>query len=941
MSAFKPDDLSERLSAVLPALARQWPRLLAASRFLRDALNQLLADNADLRDFADAAPAGALTVQMEAMTALADEAALMRALRRLRRRRMAQIALRDLAQLAPLDETLAALSELADASIAAALSFTERQLQTRFGMPRDAQGGLLQPVVLGMGKLGGGELNFSSDIDLIFCHTAAGETDGARSISSDEYFAKLAQGVQRLLAQRTEDGFVFRVDLMLRPFGSAGPLSISFAAAEEYYLVHGREWERYAMIKARPVAGDLDAGARLLQALRPFVYRRYLDYSAIGSLRALKRLIAEDVARRGQEDNIKLGSGGIRELEFIVQSFQLVRGGAERSLRDPRLRPVLRYLGETGHLDAGVAARLDAAYVFLRRAENAIQIYDDQQAHALPQDEGIRVALCAALDLPDWAALLTQLDAVRQFVQQEFDRIFAERGGERDSPSTPLLRDLWFQRLEGDAAFDALSGGGFGREPRRVLETLDTLRAARLVRAMSDETQERLLLLLALLFDEARQQSMPEAALCRVLGVVQATAGRTTYLTLLYENATARAQLVRLCAASPWLSDFIARSPMLLDVLLDPRTLYAPPDRQQLRDDLARRCADLGVDDTERGMDVLRQYQKEMTLRIAAADLSAALPLVQVSDRLTWLAEALVDQALQLAWQEMRAQYGEPQRSDGAVAGFAAIGFGKFGGIELGYGSDLDLVFLHDCDRLDGDTAGGPRAINNGVFYARLAQRLINWLATQTHAGRVYEIDMELRPNGRSGMLVTSLASFAAYQRDEAWTWEHQALTRARPVAGSADIGAAFNDVRRDILMQPRDAAVLRREITDMRDKMRDQLDKSDAERWDLKQGEGGLIDIEFITQFLVLRDAHGDARLVEYSDNWRQLDALAAAGSVDAAARQALIDSYRRYRAYAHAAALQNEAALASPARFAAERTRVQELWLAYLGHPTAGASV
>ncbi len=937
MSAFKADDLSERLSAALPALAPQWPRLLAASRFLRDTLSQLLAEGADLRGFAAASPSDALAMQMEPLAAFADEAAFMQALRRLRRRRMAQIALRDLAQLAPLDETLGALSELADASIAAALSFAERQLQARFGVPFDSEGTRLQPVVLGMGKLGGGELNFSSDIDLIFCHTAAGETQGPRVISSDEYFAKLAQGVQRLLAQRTEDGFVFRVDLMLRPFGSAGPLSISFAAAEEYYLVHGREWERYAMIKARPVAGDLEAGARLLQGLRPFVYRRYLDYSAIGSLRALKRLIAEDVARRGQEDNIKLGSGGIRELEFIVQSFQLVRGGAERSLRDTRLRPVLRYLGEAGHLDAEVAVRLDAAYVFLRRVENAIQIYDDQQVHALPRDEGIRAALCAALDLPDWRALLAQLDAVRQFVQQEFDRIFAERGGERDSPSTPLLRDLWFERLEGDAALQALAGGGFARAPRQVLDALQALRGARLVRQMREETQERLLLLLAQLFDEALQQALPEAALGRVLGVMQSIAGRTTYLMLLYENATARAQLVRLCAASPWLSDFIARSPMLLDVLLDPRSLYAPPDRQQLRDELARRCVEIGVDDTERGMDVLRQYQKEMTLRIAAADLSAALPLVQVSDRLTWLAEALVDQALKLAWQEMRAQYGEPQRSDGAVAGFAAIGFGKFGGIELGYGSDLDLVFLHDCDRLDGDTAGGPRAINNGVFYARLAQRLINWLATQTHAGRVYEIDMELRPNGRSGMLVTSLASFAAYQRDEAWTWEHQALTRARPVAGSVQIGEAFRSVRREVLMQARDDESLRRDIVEMRAKMRGQLDKSNEQRWDLKQGEGGLIDIEFITQYLVLRDAHRDARLVEYSDNWRQLDALAAVGSVDAGSREALIDSYRRYRAWAHAAALQNEAALAEPGRFTEERARVRALWLHYLGRSPA----
>lgn len=926
-------ELSDRFAAAVPVLAAEAPRLLAASRFLRESIARLLDEQADLGGFTQAEPEAVLRAQAEALLDAADETSLMQGLRRLRRLRMVRIAVRDLGGLAELDETLGELSSLGDACVDVALRFGERQLQARHGVPHSDDGGAIRPVVLGMGKLGGRELNFSSDIDLIFCHTASGETDGARPLSSDEYFAKLAQLVQRVLAQPTADGFVFRVDLMLRPFGSAGALSASFTAIEEYYLVHGREWERYALIKARPIAGDLDAGTRLLDALRPFVYRRYLDYTAIGSLRALKRMIADDVARRGKLDDIKLGSGGIRELEFIVQSFQLVRGGAERALRDTRLRPVLRHLGGSGHLDPEVAQRLDEAYVFLRRVENAIQIYADQQTHALPTDEEPRKALCAALAIDDWATLRAEIDRVRSFVQQQFEAIFAERGtAEADGPNARLMRELWFKTLDGEPALEALNQAGFIAAPALVVQAIDTLRSTRLVRAMNDEAQLRLQLVLGALADEALRQDAPDSALVRALSVVQAIAGRSTYLSLLHENANARAQLVRLCAASPWLTEFIARAPMLLDVLLDTRTLYAPPDRQQLRDELAARCADLGAEDTERGMDVLRRYHKEMTLRIAAADLSEALPLVKVSDRLTWLAEALVDQALQLAWQEMRAQYGEPLRADGQVAGFAVIGYGKFGGLELGYGSDLDLVFIHDCDQLDADTVGGGRAINAGVFYSRLAQRLINWLATQTPAGRVYEIDMELRPNGKSGLMVTSLASFAAYQRDSAWTWEHQALTRARPVAGSASIGAAFEAVRREVLMRPREAGTLRREIAEMRAKMRASLDKSTAERWDLKQGAGGLIDIEFITQYFVLRDAHRDARLVEFSDNWRQLDALAAVGSVDAEARETLIRSYRRYRAYAHAAALQNAAAFADPQRFAAERTGVEALWTACL---------
>ncbi|WP_043114278.1 bifunctional [glutamate--ammonia ligase]-adenylyl-L-tyrosine phosphorylase/[glutamate--ammonia-ligase] adenylyltransferase [Solimonas soli] len=929
-------DLQAALAAQAPEIAAELPRVLAASRFFSETVARLADPQAFAAALLERRAAGAIASAALRIAALDDDAALLRELRLLRRHEMARVAFRDLAGLAGLDETLGDLSDLADACIEAALQAGERRLQARHGVPRDETGAAIRPVVLGMGKLGGRELNFSSDIDLIFCHRAAGETDGPRPLSTDEYFAKLAQEVQRALSAVTPDGFVFRVDLMLRPFGSAGALSVSFSALEEYYQVHGREWERYALIKARPVAGDRDAGTELLRSLRPFVYRRYLDYNAIGSLRDLKRLIADDVARRGQEDNIKLGSGGIRELEFIVQSFQLVRGGAESALRDTRLRPVLRYLGEAGHLDAAIAARLDDGYVFLRRLENAIQIYADQQTHVLPTQDEARAALCAALRFADWDALLQALAGVRRFVQEQFDSIFAERGdADADHASARLVRALWSRMVEGDEACEALGEAGFGRDPRQVLAALDELRNARLVRAMPESAVQRLLALLGPLFDAAREQAAPEQALSRTLSVVQAVAGRSTYLTLLRDNAVARTQLVRLCGASPWLTGFIAQSPALLDALLDPRTLYAPPDRQALRQELARRTAGLTADDTESGMDLLRRYQKEMTLRIAAADLAGSLPLVQVSDRLTWLAEALVDEALQRAWIEMRAQYGTPLRGDGAPAGFAVLAYGKFGGIELGYGSDLDLVFVHDCDQLDGDTAQGPRSINNGVWYARLAQRVINWLATQTPAGRAYEIDMELRPNGRSGLLVTSFASFAAYQRESAWTWEHQALTRARCVAGTPAIAEAFAALRREVLMRPRDPATLGHDIVEMRAKMHAKLDKSNAERWDVKQGDGGLIDIEFITQFLVLRDAHRDAAIAEWSDNWRQLEALAAAGALSKDDSAELIRCYRSYRAWLHECSLQNAASFAEPTRFTGERASVRAIMARHLASP------
>jgi glutamate-ammonia-ligase adenylyltransferase len=864
-----------------------------------------------------------------------DEADFMRVLRGIRQREMVRIAFRDLAGLAPLDEVLRDLSDLADASCVAALNVAERNVQQRWGKPRDEHGVEARPVILGMGKLGGGELNFSSDIDLIFCHTESGDTDGVRSVSNEEYFNRLAQDCSRLLSARTEDGFVFRVDTMLRPFGSAGAPSWSFSAMEDYYQVHGREWERYAFIKARPIAGDIAAGHRLLRTLRPFVYRRYLDYNAIVALRALKKMIRDDVRRKGMHDNVKLGDGGIREVEFIVQSFQLVRGGQEAPLRDPRLRPVLRYLGQAGHLPDDTMKALDDAYVFLRRLENAIQMYGDDQTHTLPTSEFARVALCVAMDANDWDALLARFGKTRDFVKHEFDRVFGEPTAQPAQEVATGLQSavmaIWNGLALGENAVVSLSAQGFDA-PQPLIEALRDLKNARLVRAMSESATVRLNAVLPQIFEGALHYPPAVQTVLRVLRIINAIAGRTTYLTLLAENSAALQHLVKLCATSPWLTDLLAQSPALLDNLLDPRSLYAPPERDELTTELAQRCAHFGKDDTEAAMDTLRRYQKEVTLRVAAADLIQALPLVKVSDRLTWLAEAILRQALAFAWAEMRAQHGQPMRADGQPAGFVVIAYGKFGGVEMGYGSDLDVVFLHDCDTLDEESVGGERSLNNGAYLGRLAQRLINWLAAQTSAGRAYEVDMQLRPSGNSGLLVTSLKGFSEYQKNKAWTWEHQALTRARAVAGEDALAQAFAQVRRDVLMRARDAQKLKQEIVEMRAKMRANLDKSTATQWDIKQGEGGMIAAEFITQYLVLRDAHKDAAIIEWSDNWRQLDALERAGSVTAEQKRMLIEAYRAYRAWAHVRGLQLESALADTGQFAEERATIRKLWTEFL---------
>ena len=918
--------LSQLQSVAAPGSAALLPRLLRASPFIaglfarqRDWAQQVLSSGELERAAAPAAQ------RLDAALAeAADEAALMRGLRIFRNREMARIAARDVAGWAGLDETLGALSDLADASCETALRFAGKALQARHGVPRGEGGVEAQPIVLGMGKLGGRELNFSSDIDLIFAFSDSGDTDGARPLSNAEYFARLAQDTGRLLSARTEDGFVFRVDTLLRPFGSVGAPAVSADAMEMYYQEHGREWERYALIKARPIAGDLEAGRQLLHSLRPFIYRRYLDFNALGALRELKALIDQDAQKRGAEDNLKLGPGGIRELEFIVQLFQLIRGGQDARLRDNRLRPVLRYLGEAGHLPAATVDALDQAYVFLRRCENAVQMYADEQTHRLPQGQEAREALCAALDVADgWAGLLLRLEPLRARVRAEFERLFVQPV--RTSAHTPsaLSDGVWlaeFAELEA-----ALRETGFVRAPQEAAEAIKELRQSRLVRTLGDAARQRLQQVLGELVHEAAAQPDPEAALARTLRVLGVIAGRSTYLALLAESLGARRQLLKLCGASPWIVELLAQTPALLDTLLDPRLANEAPDRAALREELSRRAAGVPAAEAETVMDLLRRYRQEMTLRIAAADLSGALPLVQVSDRLTWLAEAIVAQALDYAREQLAPQLGQPPGADDALA---LIAYGKFGSIELGYGSDLDLVFVYQAQDPDASTQGGSRAVATAEYFARLVQRVVQLLSARTVAGRAYEIDLELRPSGNSGLVVTALSGFARYQRESAWTWEHQALLRARSVAGGTSLCAAIEAIRREVLMRPRDAARLRGEVVEMRAKMRGSLEKREVGRWDVKQGGGGLIDAEFITQYLCLRHAAQHPGTIEYTDNWRQLEALAAAGLVEAPHKDALLAAERAYRGWLHRRSLQSQDALADDAGFKEHRAAVAALW-------------
>ncbi|TAM12581.1 MAG: bifunctional [glutamate--ammonia ligase]-adenylyl-L-tyrosine phosphorylase/[glutamate--ammonia-ligase] adenylyltransferase [Nevskiaceae bacterium] len=924
--------LRELKAAATPATAAVLERALRASRLLARMLEHQPAwARASLAagDF-EATPAQPAAARLAAVVPRdADLPAMQRALRLFRGREMAHLIVRDVAGWAVVDETLARLSELAEAACEAVLTWVMQDLARR----RHPCPQACTPIVLGMGKLGGRELNFSSDIDLIFAYRVGPSADGD---VAHEYFARVVREVTPLLAEATEDGFVFRVDTLLRPFGRAGAPALSDHAMLAYYQNHGREWERYALIKARPVAGDRAAGAALLAALQVFVYRRYLDFSAIGALRDLKARIDAEARKHGAAEDIKLGPGGIRELEFVVQLFQLVRGGQDARLRDTSLRTTLAQLGVIGTLDTETVRQLDAAYSFLRRIENALQYYDDQQTHRLPGDAAARTALCAALDFADWPALQAVLGRERRAVRAAFDRVFAADSTPQEGSSDEPHAGLW--TLEGTALTAHLAELGYRHDPQHVAAQLLALRESRTVRVMSEAARNRLRECIARLSIGAVALEDPETAFCRALQVVAAIGGRSTYLALLCESAATRTQLLRLTASSPWITQLLEQSPVLLDALLDSRFENDVPKRDGIFADLARRAGGVDGADTEASMELLRRYRQETMLRIAAADLSGRLPLVQVSDRLTWLAEAVLDKALADATVQLSARYGQALRADGTPGAFAAVAYGKFGSIELGYGSDLDLVFVFDVDDPAADTQGGPRSLSAAEYYGRLGQRVVQLLSALTGAGRAYEIDLELRPSGSSGAVVSSFSGWARYQRESAWTWEHQALLRARPVAGDAALGEAVNAVRREVLVRPRDAQVLRREVREMRTKVRAGLEQRQAGRWDVKQGVGGLVDAEFLVQYLLLRDMARAPELVIWTDNWRQLDALAAAGVIPQAEAETLVTAGRAYRNWLHRCALQEAGKLAMEAQFTTARADVVRLWQRYLGDENEG---
>ena len=925
-------------------------RVSAASDFfieqaLRDPVMLLeLASFGELdRNFAPGELCGQIAAAVQ--QAQTDEE-LGRVLRRQRTRQQVRIIWRDLTRQADLIETCRDLSDMADACIDQAYRWLYERHCQQFGTPIGQRSGEPQPmVILGMGKLGAVELNLSSDIDLIFAYPEGGETAGAkRPLDNQEFFIRLGQRLIKALDPMTVDGFVFRVDMRLRPYGSSGALVLSFNALEQYYQDQGRDWERYAMIKARVVAGDQAMGAQLLDLLRPFVYRRYLDFSAIEALRTMKQLIQQEVRRKGMADNIKLGAGGIREVEFIAQAFQLIHGGRDLSLQQRPLLKVLSILEGQGYLPPAVVNELREGYEFLRYTEHAIQAIADRQTQMLPDSELDQARIAFMMGFTSWAAFHAQLMAWRGRIDWHFRQVIADPDDEEDIDEGELIvgggwLPLWEEVQDDAAACVQLEEAGFVDAPK-ALKQLASLRSSPQLRAMQRLGRERLDAFIPRLLAQAVEHANPDLVLERVLPLVEAVARRSAYLVLLTENPDALRRLLTLCAASPWIAEQITRFPLLLDELLNEGRLFKPPLAPELAAELRERLTRIPEDDLEQQMEALRNFKLAHRLRVAASEIAGSLPLMKVSDYLTWLAEAILEQVLALAWRQTVAKYGTPQRTDGSLCdpGFIIVGYGKVGGIELGHGSDLDLVFIHDGDP-NADT-DGPKPIDSAQFFTRLGQRIIHLLTAQTTSGQLYDVDMRLRPSGASGLLVSSLGAFERYQENEAWTWEHQALVRARVLVGCKQVGSAFEKVRAGVLGRERDLPTLRQEVSEMRAKMRDNLGTritaaglgenafEAAVPFDLKQDAGGIVDIEFMVQYATLAWAREYPQLLRFTDNIRILEGLEEAGLMPAADASLLREAYKAFRAVAHRQALQKEAGVVTGDQFVVERQNVRRIW-------------
>ena len=891
-------------------------RALAFSRYAR----RVLAARPEWQDWlvqrVDASfPWQEATPGLDATRADADARALDAVLRELRAKVMLHTIARDMTRRAPLEEVVGAVTQLAEFSIRAATALHHAILIKTFGEPIGDESGAPQHLcVVGMGKLGGGELNVSSDVDLVFVYGEEGETRGPRKLSNREFFERLGRRLIQSLHEVTAQGFVFRVDMRLRPYGDAGPLAVSHAALEQYLITQGRTWERYAWLKARALTGD---GAALDALVTPFVYRKYLDYDAYAGLRDVHRQIREQGARRDYARDIKLGEGGIRELEFVVQALQIVRGGRDPSLRVRGTLPALGALAGRGVLPESAVASLRAAYRVLRDVEHRLQYRDDQQTQALPENRDELAALAEAMGAKTTETFVHDLGRVRQDVTAHFAMVLGDTTA--DATASPL-REVW-EDPQSESAKASLVEAGYDA-PGDLLARLRAVQSSARYLQLPAQSRQRFDTLVPRLLDaasRARTEGSDAAAIFqRLLDLLEAVSRRSAYLALLIEHPPLMPRLANLMAASAWAAAYLTRHPILLDELLDTRFLFAESDWSAWRVELAA-SLDAAGDDQERQMDELRHFQHAQTFRLLVQDLAGALTVERLADHLSALADIVLEATLPCVWRHLNGGDAAPR--------FAVIGYGKLGGKELGYASDLDLVFLYDVDETQAQAEVLP------ARYARFAQRLNTWLTSTTGAGQLYETDLRLRPDGASGLNVSSVAAFKRYQREKAWTWEHQALTRARFVAGDAAIGDAFEAERDAILRLPRDHAALANDVVEMRRRMYAGHQNPTAQ-FDLKHDEGGMVDIEFAVQFIVLAHAHRHPGLTRNAGNIALLGLAAELALIPQALANEVADAYRAYRRQQHAVRLTGaQLARVDPAPHAANRASVDALWALTFG--------
>ncbi len=841
-------------------------------------------------------------------------------MRRLRNLLVAAIAERDISAKAGLDEVLATISTFADFAIRRHLEELYGQMCASHGVPTGEDSGRAQQmIVVGMGKLGGRELNVSSDIDLIFLYPEDGETKiteaSQRSLSNHEFFVRLGKRLIAELAEITEDGFSFRVDMALRPNGNSGPLAASLGMLEQYLMVQGREWERYAWVKARAITGDIDDLAQLDEIVRPFVYRRYLDYGAINALRSMHAQIRAEVVRQETRHpdrtmNVKLGRGGIREIEFLAQVFQLIRGGRDPGLRDRSTRITLRTLAERKLLAEETVGQLLKAYTFLRDIEHRIQYLDDAQTHVLPSSPEDQLLIAQMAGLTSAASLIDALNECCQQVALHFDTIFVDKQNQELGDNVSARQTVpVLENLDADALSSYLSGIGFDDPAGSAQRLLTSWNSSR-IQALPEQRRAQLQSLMrSALPMIPRQQESCSATLNRLVDFFDTIARRSAYLALLTEYPHTLERVVRMMAASDWAAKYLTRHPVLMDELLDDASLKAEPDWDEFAHE-CRRQLEAFTGDTERQMDVLREQHHAQLFRLLAKDLGGLLTVERLADHLSLLADVLITVTLDAVWKTLPARH-KDQPS------FAVVAYGKLGGKELGYASDLDVIFLYDDEDQEAP-----------ALYAKLAQRFITWMTSHTPAGKLFDIDIALRPDGASGLLVSSFKAFEKYQRESAWVWEHQALTRARFCAGDNELGRRFEVLRTDLLRQKRDPATLRAEVLSMRERMHD-AHPNRSGLFDLKHDAGGMIDIEFIVQYLVLAHSASNPAMTGDIGNIALLRLAGDSGLIDSSLAVAVADAYRDFRKLQHQIRLKGaDKARIQPESVGPQRASVEQLW-------------